>query len=48
MNRTIFFARLLAILILVVFAILMMNLYAKLKRLEGEQRPAPVTSTAPR
>lgn len=48
MNRTIFFARILAIVILLVFALLMMNLYAKLKRLEAEQGPAPVTSTAPR
>ena len=41
MNRTIWIFRAIAVLILIVFAVLMSNLYVKLHRLQGEApRPA--------
>ena len=44
-DKTIFYARIAAIVILVVFAILMMNLYRKLRILQSQQ-PVQVTRPA--
>jgi|GEM_PF-2852890 len=41
MNRTVWIFRLIAVLILIVFALMMSSLYTKLHRMQGEQpRPA--------
>lgn len=43
MNRAVLFARLAAVIILIVFGLLMLNLYGKLRRMQPAA-PAPVTT----
>lgn len=45
MNRTIWIARALALILLLVFTLLMLNLYTKLQTMSAQQKPRPAKTS---